>query len=222
MLGLRKATVEDVASITDIYFSAFSIDAISLLCFPRNNGAVYSWWFDMITDEVSQPGAHHLVVTIPCATNPSHGEIIAWALWNAPAASTSSPSTLPLWPLGCDVGLANYFFGNLIDRRKQIMGARPYWYLELIATRPDWQGQGAAGKLLRWGLERADREGVEAYIEASLDGKQIYERFGFQEVAKLAVDLSGRDPCRTGETHFVEAMMVRAARNSDRTPTHWR
>ena len=92
------------------------------------------------------------------------------------------------------------------------MDPRPYWYLEIIATRPDWQGKGAAGKLLRWGLERADQQGVEVYLEASPDGKPIYEHFGFEEVERLVVDLDGRDPCGTGEEEFVEVMMVRPAR----------
>jgi len=216
-LTLRKASVADVASMADIYFSAFTIDAISLLCFPRSNQAVYDWWFNMITEELSDPQANHLVITAPSTTNPSQEEVIAWALWNAPSptppsASTATTTDLPTWPAGCDVVLANHFFGNLVQRRKRIMDPRPYWYLEIIATRPDWQGKGAAGKLLRWGLERADQQGVEVYLEASPDGKPIYEHFGFEEVERLVVDLDGRDPCGTGEEEFVEVMMVRPAR----------
>jgi len=89
---------------------------------------------------------------------------------------------------------------------------RKHWYLELIATRPEWQGKGAAGKLIRWGLERADEEGTECYLEASPDGKPVYERFGWRERERLVVDLEGRDPCGTGEKEFVEVMMVRDAK----------
>ena len=86
---------------------------------------------------------------------------------------------------------------------------RKHWYLELIVTRPEWQGKGAAGKLIRWGLERADEEGSVCYLEASPDGKPVYERFGWRERERLVVDLEGRDPCGTGEKEFVEVMMVR-------------
>jgi len=219
-LTLRKATSADVATLADIYFSAFTVDSISLLCFPRKNQAVYDWWFNMISEELSDSGANHLVVTTPTSANPSQEEIVAWALWISPsptpASSISAPVTLPTWPAGCDILLANHFFSNLIQSRKRIMNPRPYWYLEIIATRPDCQGKGAAGKLLRWGLERADQQGVEAYLEASPAGKPIYEHFGFKEVERLVVDLDGRDPCGTGEKEFVEVMMVRPAKNSEK------
>lgn len=94
------------------------------------------------------------------------------------------------------------------------MGERKHWYLECIATSPGWQGKGAAGKLIRWGLEKVDEEGVEAYLEASPDGKPIYEHFGFGEVERLVVDLEGRGNAR-GEKEFVEVMMLRPAKGFD-------
>jgi hypothetical protein len=57
-------------------------------------------------------------------------------------------------------------------------------------------------------LERADREGTESYLEASPDGKPIYEHFGFEEVERLVVDLVGKKGIPE-EREFVEVMMVR-------------
>lgn len=37
-----------------------------------------------------------------------------------------------------------------------------------------------ASQLLKWGLERADEEGVEVYLSASPDGRPLYEKNGFQ------------------------------------------
>lgn len=56
--------------------------------------------------------------------------------------------------------------------------------------------------LMRWGLEKADYDEVEAYLEASPGGKPIYAHFGFREVERLVV-LEGR---------FVECMMMRGVR----------
>ncbi|KAK1811872.1 hypothetical protein LTR12_013770 [Friedmanniomyces endolithicus] len=56
--------------------------------------------------------------------------------------------------------------------------------LEMLATDPKYQGQGAGSQLMRWGLERADQEGVEAYLEASPDAVRLYEHFGFREAAR--------------------------------------
>jgi len=89
------------------------------------------------------------------------------------------------------------------------MRGRKHWYLELVATRPECQGKGAAGKLLRWGIERADEEGTETYLEASPDGKPIYEHLGFREVGRLVVELEGKGDGPLAEKKFVECFMVR-------------
>jgi len=80
--------------------------------------------------------------------------------------------------------------------------------LELVATRKEWQGRGAAGMLLRWGVQRADEDGVEAYLEASPEGKPVYERYGFREVERVVVSLEGKG---CSEEEYVEVFMVRPA-----------
>lgn len=85
---------------------------------------------------------------------------------------------------------------------------RKHYYLEIIATRPEWQGKGAAGMLIRWGLERADQQGVECYLEASPVGKKVYEHFGFEEAGRLVVPVEGKED-------FVECFMVRPARRRE-------
>lgn len=213
-LTLRKATLTDAAEMTDIYLSAFSIDAISLLCFPRNNAAVYNWWYEMIVAEMTDPHSHSLVITARSSTpsDTAKDQVIAWCKWNAPSPKPLE-TDLPEWPEGADVDLANHFFGNLFARRGRIMGERAHWYLEIVATRPEWQGKGAAGRLMRWGLEKADEEGVETYLEASPDGKPIYEHFGFKEVGRLIVDLEGKENA-LNEKEFVEVFMLRPVQGS--------
>jgi ribosomal protein S18 acetylase RimI-like enzyme len=56
--------------------------------------------------------------------------------------------------------------------------------LEMVATDPAYQGKGVGSKLMRWGLERADQDGLEAYLEASPDGVRVYEHFGFCEAGR--------------------------------------
>ena len=51
-------------------------------------------------------------------------------------------------------------------------------------------------------------------MEASPDGKPIYEHFGFREVERLVVDLEGRGNA-LGEKEFVEVMMLRPAKGFD-------
>ena len=44
--------------------------------------------------------------------------------------------------------------------------------------------------ILQWGIERADKAGVEAYLEGTEVGKPLYEKFGFRTVRELNMDLS--------------------------------
>jgi len=205
-LELRPVKLDDVASLTEIYFAAFSIDAISLLAFPRNT-ASYNWWYDSIVDELADAHSHWLCVYDNSSADASKS-VVAFAKWND-ADTPPQSSEMPPWPEGGDHELANHFFGSLVKRHEEIMKGRKHWYLEILATRPEWQGKGAGGKLLRWGLAKADEEGTETYLEASPDGKPIYEHLGFKEVDRLVVPLEGKGDGVLSEKEFVECFMVR-------------
>ncbi|MGW1885133.1 GNAT family N-acetyltransferase [Streptomyces sp. NPDC001970] len=57
---------------------------------------------------------------------------------------------------------------------------RAHEYLLLIAVSPDRQGQGLGSALIAPVLERCDRDGVPAYLEASsARSGRLYERLGF-------------------------------------------
>ena len=51
--------------------------------------------------------------------------------------------------------------------------------LEILGIHPSYQGRGLASKLLKWGLERADEESLEAYLSSSPEGRPVYEKYGF-------------------------------------------
>jgi len=92
------------------------------------------------------------------------------------------------------------------------MKDKKHWFLDMICVLPEYQGRGAAGMLMRWGTERADHEGVEAYLEASPVGKPVYEHFGFGEVDRVVIPLGGLDRGLVqGKEEFVECMMLRPA-----------
>jgi GNAT superfamily N-acetyltransferase len=57
---------------------------------------------------------------------------------------------------------------------------RAHEYLWMIGVAPDSQGQGLGAALIQHVLERCDREGVAAYLEASsARSRTLYERLGF-------------------------------------------
>jgi predicted GNAT family N-acyltransferase len=59
-----------------------------------------------------------------------------------------------------------------------------------LVTHPASRGKGAAGLLIRWGIEQAEKDWVPAYLEAGVMGRPIYERYGFVQMGDLLeVDL---------------------------------
>lgn len=62
--------------------------------------------------------------------------------------------------------------------------------LKLLHTHPDHKGRGAGSMLLKWGAEEADRLGLESYLEASPEGKSLYEKRGFEVLDTFVADFS--------------------------------
>ncbi len=69
--------------------------------------------------------------------------------------------------------------------------ARPYWYLGVLATHPDRQGEGLATAVLRPGTAAADAEGWDCWLETSKPAnKAFYASRGYVESIPVA-DLDG-------------------------------
>ncbi|MEV5318367.1 GNAT family N-acetyltransferase [Streptomyces sp. NPDC052687] len=67
---------------------------------------------------------------------------------------------------------------------------RAHAYLWMIGVAPDRQGEGLGTALLTPVLDRCDREGLPAYLEASNAGsRRLYERLGFTVLADRVLEL---------------------------------
>lgn len=66
---------------------------------------------------------------------------------------------------------------------------RPHQYLHMIGVSPERQGEGLGSALIGAVLERCDREGLHAYLEASNSrSRALYSRLGFRFTGN-AIDL---------------------------------
>lgn len=71
----------------------------------------------------------------------------------------------------------------------------PHYYFAHIGVTPEAQGKGIGTALMRPTLDRCDREGLPAYLEASTDrSAALYERLGFELIDELLV--GGSPPLR--------------------------
>jgi predicted N-acetyltransferase YhbS len=50
----------------------------------------------------------------------------------------------------------------------------------MLGTIPEYRRQGVASMLVGWGADLADRDGVEAFVDASDQGKPVYAKFDFE------------------------------------------
>jgi len=115
LLTLRHATADDAATLADIYFSAFSADEISLLCFPRGTKATWNWWHASILEEIQDPSSHFLCIY---DADSSQKEIVSYAKWNDTSAPLATTNDLPQWPEGCDIKSRESFLRH-IDRKEE-------------------------------------------------------------------------------------------------------
>lgn len=78
------------------------------------------------------------------------------------------------------------------------------WRLAFISVSPNHQRRGIGRKLVQWGLDRSEEEGVAAVLEASDAGKGLYEKMGFAEVGRMPFDEGKKE----------EPVMIRETRES--------
>jgi GNAT superfamily N-acetyltransferase len=120
-----------------------------------------------------------------------HGRLLGVAVW-------VKPGKYPL-PIGAQLRQAAGAFralflqpSALVDGSKYL-GAlekahprEPLWYLLLLVTDPAVQRSGIGGALQQVVLERADAEGIPAYLETqNADNLPYYRRFGYEVVEEL-------------------------------------
>jgi GNAT superfamily N-acetyltransferase len=180
--NLRFATPSDVPQMCDVYFDAWRDSVIAQTFFPQSSKQVQKFWLDGLTDELQEKHAKMLLI-MDTSTSPE--TMVAFAKWNTPLEIDEEHLPMPppeVWPQDGDPDNAIKFFTVLFDKHETIMGNRPHWYLEMISTRKIYQGKGAASMLIRWGVEKADLDGVECYLDSTPDGKSTYQRYGFKEV----------------------------------------
>ncbi len=69
----------------------------------------------------------------------------------------------------------------------------PHWYLNVVSTLPERQGQGLGGAVLQPVLRRCDEEGHRAYLESTNPrNRSLYRRHGFVEAEEIP--LAGGPP----------------------------
>ncbi|GAA6033032.1 hypothetical protein JCM8097_000110 [Rhodosporidiobolus ruineniae] len=196
MLRLSPATEADYSTLSDIESAAFSPSLISQTIFsgvsPSNRRTHASKRFK---HELRNPQKRLVKAE-------RNGEILGWAQWEVPLeegqeAFSPPQEEGPGWAEGTNVAEAETFFPKLDLGIKEphYLSFSP-WFppflahpssrtdLSILVVDPSKQKTGAGRALLQWGIERADKEGKDIYLESSPIAVEVYPKFGFESVCE--------------------------------------
>jgi ribosomal protein S18 acetylase RimI-like enzyme len=178
---MRPATAEDIGQLKTVLAEAFLDDPVFGWLMPKDGKrlAQLRRYFGLDLGHYALP--HGRVWT----TN----DLTGAALTLPPGRWRVPPRTTLLHGSAFGIHLLRAArMGATVEWRHAHEIRGPHYYVRDIGVHPDTQGRGLGSALLRPTLDRCDREGMRAYIEASSErSAALYERLGFKHVKELRV-----------------------------------
>ncbi|MCU0257489.1 MAG: GNAT family N-acetyltransferase [Solirubrobacteraceae bacterium] len=179
---IRPASAADAPALDPVLAAAFAADPITehILPDPRRRDAALRRGMGHVLREVYVPAGGALTTE----------ELDGVALWARPG----DPKPSALQELrGLPTFIATFrrhlpramrAFGEAEKRRPD----EPHWFLDVLAVRPDRQGRGIGGALVRAGLADADAAGAPAFLVTSNPANvPLYEHLGFAVQEPFAI-----------------------------------
>jgi GNAT superfamily N-acetyltransferase len=178
----RAATPEELDGVADALARAFDDDPMMTWLFgdvPPRPGRYSRTYF-------AREGARHL----------RHGHVYTIdgtpgaAYWDPPGHWKTRPLDMlrlaPLMLRGVGARGPKALRGLARMEKAHADQPRDHYYLAILGTRPDRQGEGIGAALLDPVLQRCDHEGAGAYLESSKESNiPYYRRFGFELVGEV-------------------------------------
>jgi GNAT superfamily N-acetyltransferase len=175
-IEVRPATETDRQVVIDVITLAFSTDPMARWSFPvaATYLAVMPEMIAAFGDSGFAQGSVHLVeggsaaaMWLPPGVDPDSDRLAALAGQHAPPHQRDDMT-------------------KVFEQMASYHPDEPCWYLPVIGVDPMHQGRGHGAALLRYALERCDRDGVPAYLESSNPRNvPLYERHGFVAMGSI-------------------------------------
>lgn len=107
------------------------------------------------------------------------------ALWLPPGVESDEEVLTNLILQTTEGQIQSDLFG-LIEQMGANHPNEPHWYLPMIGVDTRMQNRGVGSALMRYSLERCDRDGLPAYLESSNPRNiSLYRRFGFEVTGEI-------------------------------------
>jgi ribosomal protein S18 acetylase RimI-like enzyme len=178
---LRQATIADVGRLKEVLAEAFHEDPILSWLIPdaRRRKARLRRFFAVELRHVSLPrGQVWMTVErtgVAMTLRPGS--------WRVPLRATLLEGRC----FGARLGMAARL-GFAMEWHHARQVSRPHYYIRDVGVLPEMQGSGLGRALIGPTLERCDRHGLPAYLEASSErSAALYERLGFRLLRELQV-----------------------------------
>ena len=178
---VRLATPDDVDGMADALTRSFHDDPVMGWLFGHEPPRPMRYSRPFFAHEGRRHLKHHAVYT-------ADGHPGA-AYWDPPGHWKTTPlATLGLAPLmvrGMGRRTVNALRG--LSRMEHAHGEHPeHYYLAVLGTRPDRQGEGIGSALMAPVLATCDEAGLGAYLESSKESNiPFYRRHGFEVVGEV-------------------------------------
>ncbi len=178
MHAVRPATAADRALVAATLAAAFVDDPAMRYLFP---------------DDAARPARLRRFFSLIWRAEPDRTTSFvtdgAAALWRRPD-EWRTPVSRMLRLAGPMIGT----FGTALPRALRLMtlmeahhAEPPHWYLEFVGCRPERQGKGLGGAVIRAGLARADEAGMPCALEtATAANVPIYLALGFRVTSEFS------------------------------------
>src|SRR5210317_1277769 len=168
MSGMRQATNADINQLAVTGWRAFHVDPVMRWFFP-----------DDVDYEANGQGVFRRVISRGVALNSTwcSTDGIAFAKWTPPgrpeAEVEDEPRNDPAWRISRFIAYGTFSDANTPPE--------PHWYLNMLATHPDWQRTGYGAALMGEVFVIADSEGLGCYLETETEENvAYYRRHGFE------------------------------------------
>lgn len=239
---LTSARSKDVPALVQLHTAAFQSDQFSnFMLYGREHNAHQTLMTKSLAFWMSDPAAQ-IVQAVDSAT----GHVLGWACWvrkgeedtsvsqgqsptvqqqsttQAEKKTVHEPSTAPKTSAQM---LGGRMHGDMAGKEKLHMDGGVYMVLQSLATDPNYQRRGIGSKLVQWGLDQADAEGLPCWIHASDAGRRVYEAAGFEQVGYDEYDLDvwatkSENMSSQGWGSYTFRYMVRESKTIGTTPTY--
>jgi GNAT superfamily N-acetyltransferase len=169
---IRKAARDDARRVATALTAAFYDDRVFRWFSPDDHrrGAMLPGFFDVFVEAYSVHGEAY-----------TGDDVAGAALWAAPGTDPIGMDPVYAERLGAIAGVDAQRLFEVVEILEAHAPQEPHYHLQFLGVLTERQGVGLGGALMAPILQRCDRNGVPAYLEATSDrNRALYERHGFR------------------------------------------